>query len=138
MNHIRLAKKVETDMVFARIEKEYEVRIPFEICEFLKRNSRGIPKEKSFLINNKEYLLSGFISVDEKDKTNLISVASRLMKEKDMESILPFATDGFGNYYGIKFDEGFPAEIVFYEAEKGRISFVCNKFKDIIQALGLE
>ena len=138
MNIIRLAKKVESDAVFARIEEEYEVSIPFEICEFLKTNSRGIPKEKSLVVNGKEYLLFGFVSVDEKDKINMISIASRLKNENGMKSVLPFATDGFGNYYGIKFNEGFPTAIVFYEAENGKISFVCNEFREIIQALGLE
>jgi hypothetical protein len=55
-----------------------------------------------------------------------------------MGSFIPFATDGFGNYYGIEFNEGTATAIAFYEAEDGVISFVCNEFREIIQALGLK
>jgi len=138
MNSIRLAKKVESDSVFIDIQQQYEITLPEEICTFLKQNSRGIPTEKTMILDNKEYLLSGFVSVDEKDKNNLLAIARRLKGEEGMAGFIPFATDGFGNYYGIVFKEKQPEFIAYYNAENGNISFVCKEFKEIKQALDLE
>lgn len=138
MNSIRLAKKVESDSVFINIEQQYGIAIPKEICAFLKQNSRGIPTEKKMILDNEEYLLSGFVSVDEKDKNNLLAIAVRLKGEDGMDGFIPFATDGFGNYYGIVFKEKRPEFIAFYNAESGEVSFVCKEFKEINQALDLE
>lgn len=138
MNGIRLAKKVESDSVFINVEQQYEITLPEEICTFLKQNSRGIPTEKTMILDNKEYLLSGFVSVDEKDKNNLLSITGRLKGEAGMDGFIPFATDGFGNYYGIVFREKKPEFIAYYNAENGDVSFVCKEFKEIKQALDLE
>lgn len=138
MNSIRLAKKVESDSVFIKIEQQYGITIPKEICAFLKQNSRGIPTAKAMILNNKEYLLSGFVSVNEKDINNILTIALRLRYEEGMNRFIPFATDGFGNYYGIVFNKKQPESVAFYKAESGEILFVCKEFKEIIQALDLE
>lgn len=138
MNSIRLAKKVESDCVFINVSQQYGITIPDEICAFLKQNSRGIPTDKTMVFDNKEYLLSGFVSVDEKDKNSLLAILGRLKGEAGMDGFIPFATDGFGNYYGIVFKEKKPQFIAFYNAETGEVSYVCKEFKEIKQALDLE
>lgn len=138
MNNIRLAKKVESNSLFIDVAQQYGITIPEEICAFLKQNSRGIPAEKTMIFDNKEYLLSGFVSVDEKDKHNLLAILGRMKGEAGTDGFIPFATDGFGNYYGIVFRDKQPQFIAFYNAESGKVSYVCKEFKEIKQALDLE
>lgn len=137
MNSIRLAQKVDSNRVFIDVEQQYGITLPEELCAFLKQNSRGIPTTKTMFFDNKEYLLSGFVSVDEKDKYNLLSILESMKGEAGTEGFIPFATDGFGNYYGIVFREKTPEFIAYYNAENGDVSFVCKEFKEIKQALGL-
>lgn len=138
VNDIILAKPVESDGLFDKIEDYFNIKIPNDVKKFLKVNSRGIVKEEEFKINGKTYMLASFFTVDEKDGYMFFS--ARITNDNENlgnDTFIPFADDEFGNEYGLLYHEGVYEKIVFFNHETHEFSFVCNHFWELIEALNL-
>lgn len=139
VNDIILEKPVESDGLFDKIEDYFNIKIPNDVKKFLKVNSQGIVKEEEFKINGKTYMLAYFCTFDEKDNNNMIFYARDINSNNYLEkdTFIPFAGDGFGNYYGLLYHEGVYEKIVFFNHETNEFSFVCYHFWELIEALNL-
>ena len=138
MNDIILAKPVESDGLFDKIEDYFNIKIPNDVKKFLKVNSRGIVKEEEFKINGKTYMLASFFTVDEKDGYMFFSARITNDNENlENDTFIPFADDECGNEYELLYHEGVYEKIVFFNHETHEFSFVCNHLWELIEALNL-
>lgn len=135
-NAVRLAKNIESDILFDRIYETYGIKIRDEIIDFLKKNSRGIPREKE-LQGTKDLFVASFVSVSEKDETNIFSL-TRLLNEENRDAVsVPVALDGFGGMFCLKYVNKEPQAVEYINREYDREDFVCQNFKEFLEKLSL-
>ena len=138
MNTIKLAKSVEKTETIQQIQDLYGIEFPVDIISFLKKNSRGIPNKKDFLINNKKYFLTAFVSVSAVDRVNILKLTNQLNSELKEKLYVPFAMDGVGNFYCIEYIFKKLNHIVFWDMEIDMISKVCDSFGDLLEVMNLK
>lgn len=135
MSCTKFGKAVDTDELINKTEDSFNIKIPKETAQFLKLNSRGVPVIKQIKQGEIQHFITRFLSLDPKDKINILTVALILKDDIVDQTFIPFATDGFGNYYGLCYNNGFLSSVGFYDSEKGEIQYVCNHFEQIIKAI---
>lgn len=138
MNTVKLAKPVEKMETIHQIEELYGIQFPLDISNFLKKNSRGIPNKKEFLIDNKKYFLAGFVSVSSIDRVNILKLTNQLNAEMKEKLYIPFAMDGVGNFYCVEYITKKFKRIVFWNTEIDVISNVCDSFSDLLKAMNIK
>lgn len=136
MNKIKLARPVETTELIDQVETEYNVKIPLEVKEFLKKNSCGKLSEKEFFIGKKEYFLDRFISISPVQSSNILFFTYAL-NEEEGKTYIPIGTDGFGNCFCLKYVESELNGIVFMDLEMDEITYVCDSFSEFLKILDL-
>lgn len=137
MNTVKLAKPVEKMETIDRIEAQYDIKFPLDIMDFLRKNSRGIPNEKEFLIDNKKYSLAGFISVSSMDRVNILWLTNQLNSEMEGKLYIPIAMDGIGNFYCVEYSAKKFKGIVFWNTGTDMIYNVCDSFSDLLKVMNI-
>ena len=135
-NTVRLAKKTESEILFEKIYETYGIKLCDEIIGYLKENSRGVPQKKD-LQGTQGLFVASFISVSEKDETNIFSLARLLNEESQGTIYIPVALDGFGGVFCLKFINKELQTVEYLNREYDREVFVCQDFKEFLEMLDL-
>lgn len=137
MNLIRRTKPVTERTVFQQLHAAFSASFPPEAEAFLMKNSRGCPERRTFRANGREYHLSRFLSASAADELNLYSAAVMLQENMPEPLLLPFAGNGFGDYYCMAFQNGQSAGILFWDHEEGTTTLLFERFSLLLQAMEL-
>ena len=135
-NTVRLAKKTESEILFDKIFERYGIKLQNEIIEFLKENSRGVPQKKE-LRGTQDLFVASFVSLSEKDETNIFSL-TRLLNGDNRDTVyIPIALDGFGGMFCLKYINKELQAVEYINEEYVREVFVCHNFKEFLEILSL-
>ena len=137
MNQIQRAKPVTERTIFQRLSAEFSAAFPPEAEAFLMKNGRGCPDRHVFRAKGREYHLSRFLSASAADELNLYSAAVMLQEDTPEPLMLPFAENGFGDYYCLGFEGGKPVGVLFWDHEEGTADLLFEQFSELLQAMDL-
>lgn len=137
MNQIKRAKPEESRDVLQKLEEEFSITFPEDAAAFLLANSRGIPVKSTFQLGGFRCHLERFLSASLSNRLNLYTAAV-LMHENMPESILlPFAGNGMGDFYCIRFLDGQAHKIVLWRHETYEEQVLCDRFEQLLEAMDL-
>lgn len=137
MNQIELAEPITEREIFQQLRAEFSVSFPPEAEAFLMKNSCGCPEQCVFRAKGREYHLSRFLSASAADEFNLYSAADMLQEDTPEPLMLPFAENGFGDYYCLGFEDGEPVGVLFWDHEEGTADLLFEQFSELLQAMDL-
>lgn len=131
MNDIKweFSEKLESESVLDDFEIEYVYRLPDDLKMLIKRHNGGIPKKSVFDRPRKGMMLSNLLSFNKKGEETIYMVIHNFLHNGKI-TMLPFATDGFGNM--ICYKDG---AIVFWNHESDTVENVADSLSIFLDML---
>ncbi|WP_425448522.1 SMI1/KNR4 family protein [Dethiothermospora halolimnae] len=134
----KFVKDMPSLMDIEKVESRFNVKLPLDYIECVKKNNGGRPRPKLFDFGEyKEMVFSSLLSIIKDHKENVIDVY-KWIGDRLPENTYPFAKDPFGNYLCFKY-EGNDVFVVFWNHEKSNeeegIVFVSGSFKELLEKL---
>ena len=112
--------------VFDKLEKDFNIKIPKILRNFIKDHNAATPQKYHFKVGNVERVFGAVLSFNKKDMDNIFSV----LKSFKYENKIPFAVDPFGNL--IVYSGG---NIEFWNHETDIFTKVGNSLNSFIESL---
>ena len=128
MNEWQLKIDLESNSL-VKVEEYIKKKIPLVIQEFLVIANASYPKKDMLIVDNIEYILNNILNFNENSEESFF-IALTMLKE-NINDFIPFAKDGFGNYYLIDFDD---LKVYFYNHENNKIQYL-STFDTFIENL---
>ncbi|MFC4620414.1 SMI1/KNR4 family protein [Camelliibacillus cellulosilyticus] len=122
---IGVKKKSITDREIKRVETQFNVKLPNDFVECVKRNDGGSPIPNVFDIKEQEPdILNNLLTFDLDSKHSIINVCKDI-QDRLIKNIIPFARDPFGNFLCFDYRESdTKPKIVFWDHEEA-FKFQC-------------
>lgn len=110
-------------------EIDYCFKMEPDFKEFIKKNNAAYPSPNAFDKPCKDLVFSNLLSFNKEDDESVYSVINLFVKNGKL-TMLPFATDGFGNMICIK-----GKQILFWNHENGNAQIVADSLGTFLQML---
>ncbi len=111
------------------LEIDYCFKMESDFKEFIIKNNAAYPSPNAFDKPRKDLVLSNLLSFNKEDDESVYSVINLFVKNGKL-TMLPFATDGFGNMICIK-----GKQILFWNHENGNAQIVADSLGTFLQML---
>lgn len=134
MKQLYRNRAVGSTAIFTTLRERYGITLSKQEMAMLCIISRGVPIRKELLIQGRELLVTRFISADPSDAVNLLSMAEVFNNEDDADFWLPFAENGLGGYYCLRFEQKAENSGVFWK-NKDEMYKVAEDLKAFLQLL---
>ncbi len=125
----KFKEPLEDENIIENFETEYGYQINDKLKEFLIKNNGGIPNKRIFDSPRQGLIISNLLSFN-KDGEETVYMVLKNFQENGKLSMLPFATDGFGNFICIKNDQ-----IVLWNHESDLIEKIADSLGDFLNML---
>ncbi len=120
--------EIEDDNIFSSIAKDYEICVPEEFVDFIKKYNAGTPEKYHIKINGVERVVGGMLSFNRNEEdVDSAFLALDILKNK---CLLPFAVDPFGNYFCYK-----NGKVLFWNHEQDTFDETKMTLNDFIESL---
>ena len=107
--------------VFSAAEKKYKIEIRNDIKQFLLLNSGGKPQKTSIIVNDEEYVLRKFLSLNPTSEYYYIEKPMDSFLNDTKGRIIPIGVDSSDNYYCVNNEDG---KVYFWSAEEDSYYFL--------------
>jgi|GEM_PF-2925052 len=102
------------------LEKNLNTTFSINFKDFLVATNASSPTNNTVVFNDAEYVINSVLNFNNDAKYKIESIYNNL--KEDINNNIPFANDGFGNYYVIDKNDN----VLFYDSEKNRLISLCN------------
>lgn len=102
------------------LEKKLNTTFSINFKDFLVATNASSPTNNTVVFNDVEYVINSVLNFNNDAKYKIESIYNNL--KEDINNNIPFANDGFGNYYVIDKNDN----VLFYDSEKNRLISLCN------------
>ncbi|MBQ7086584.1 MAG: SMI1/KNR4 family protein [Clostridia bacterium] len=127
----KYAEKVADLSVFDEIGEMMEIDFPEELKELILAANASMPSPNKFTVGGKERVLGeilAFTHDEEEDSEDVFST----IEDLELNNIIPFAVDPFGNYIGYSVTDG---KVVFYDHECDEMESTGKSLSEFINSL---
>lgn len=103
MNQIKwkFSVPLEKDGVLEDFERDYGVSIPTDLKRIIINHNAAIPDKDTFDYPTKGMVFAGLLSFNHSDEETVYMAASQFFQNGKLQ-LLPFATNGFGDFLCLK------------------------------------
>ena len=102
------------------LEKKLNTTFSINFKDFLVATNASSPTNNTVVFNDVEYVINSVLNFNNDAKYKIEYIYNNL--KEDINNNIPFANDGFGNYYVIDKNDN----VLFYDSEKNRLISLCN------------
>lgn len=131
MNEIKweFVEPLVDENVLDDFEIDYAFEFPDIFKNFIIKNNGAIPDKKLYDVPCKGMVLAGLLSFNQNGEENIYMVLDNFIEEGRI-TMLPFGTDGFGNFVCLK-----GKQIVFWDHETDIAEKIADSFSEFINML---
>ena len=115
---------------FEKIEKQYDIKIPEKLKDFVAEHNGASPSECVFDSEGGEHLFGAVLSFDsgETCKTTIYQAMDAVQNK----SVIPFAEDPFGNYICLSMEN---VKILFWSHETDEMTVAGDELESFLKGL---
>ena len=118
-----------------KFEDMYCIFFPNDFIECIIENNSGYFVQKKIKTKFENIrICNNFLNFYENDKISIFYVYKDVFFEREIDRLIPFAQDPFGNYFCFDFSDS-SMSVVFWEHESSKKEYICNTFTEFINNL---
>lgn len=129
----KFVKSQLSEKEILEVEKLLNIKLPIEFKNIVIKYNGGQPIPYCFDLNNeKEKVFSSLINFDLNAKNNVLVMLKSL---ENINNIIPFGLDPFGNFICFQYQNSENPNIVFYNHENNEIKLITESFNNFLKLL---
>ncbi|MDZ5606196.1 SMI1/KNR4 family protein [Bacillus pseudomycoides] len=136
---IGVSKEKITEEEIYQVEQYFDIKLPNDFIECVKKYDGGYPRPKIFDIPGQdENVFSDLLTLHVEDEYSMVQIYENI-KDRLVDKVYPFGRDSFGNFLCFDYRNNLQSPtVVFWEHEEDMekaIYPVCSSFQELLNSL---
>lgn len=129
-NEWNYKEDLQDSEAFEKIEKQYDIKIPPKLKDFVVGHNGASPSECVFNSEGREHLFGAVLSFDSRETCK--TTVYQAMDTVQNKSVIPFAEDPFGNYICLSLENG---KVLFWNHETEKMTVAGDELESFLKGL---